>query len=217
MIKNSNNSVRSLRQSTKKSLNDWAHEVAATLFAPLAKWLQRMNVSPNTITVFGFVFSLMGGIVLALGHLEVAATLIAISGLLDGLDGLLARLSQKSSRFGAFLDSVLDRWSESAVFLGLLVWSSRGGMSIEVFLIYVSLASSLLVSYTRARAEGVGAQCKRGWFTRLERVITLIAGLVLKQLTIALWILAVLSTFTALQRIYYTWKYIKTNLEVSSQ
>ena len=211
MVRNSNESVSNLRQRSKKSVDDSAHELAATLFAPVAKWVQRINVSANTVTVFGFVFNLFAGGVLAMGKMQLGAILVIIGGLLDGVDGLLARLSGQASSFGAFLDSVLDRWSESVVFLGLLIWHVRADMPVEVILIYISLASSLLVSYTRARAEGIGAQCKRGLFTRLERVVVLVAGLILKQVTIALWILAVFATFTALQRIYFTWKYIKGN------
>ncbi|MBN1579465.1 MAG: CDP-alcohol phosphatidyltransferase family protein [Anaerolineae bacterium] len=211
MARNSNESVGSLRQRSKRSLNDQAHELVATLFTPLAKWLQQMGVSANTVTLFGFIFNLLAGGVLVMGKIQLAAILITVGGLLDGLDGLLARVSAQVSPFGAFFDSVLDRWSEIVVFLGLLLWYQRAGLPVEVVLIYIAMASSLLVSYTRARAEGVGAQCKRGLFTRLERVVVLVAGLVLQQVTIALWILAVFATITALQRIYFTWKYIKGN------
>jgi CDP-diacylglycerol--glycerol-3-phosphate 3-phosphatidyltransferase len=211
MVRNTNESVGSLRPRPKKSLNDLAHELAAMLFTPLARWLQRINVSPNAITVFGFVFNLFAGGVLALGKLQLGAVLVIIGGALDGIDGLLARLSGQTSSYGAFLDSVLDRWSEVVVFLGLLFWHLRVDMPTEVILIYVALASSLLVSYTRARAEGVGAQCKRGLFTRFERIVVLVAGLILNQVTIALWVLAVFATFTAVQRIYFSWKYIKDN------
>ena len=92
-------------------------------------------------------------------------------------------------------------------------WYSRSEMQMYEILSIVALASSLLVSYTRARAEGIGAECRRGLFTRLERVVVLVAGLVLGQMTIALWVIAVLSTLTALQRIYYTWQYVRENLE----
>jgi len=185
----------------------------ALVFTPLIRVLRRANVSPNAITVFGFALGLFGGVALALGYWRVAIVLIVASGLLDGVDGLLARQSQRVTRFGAFLDSVLDRWSDSALFLGLLIWYSSLDMHIQVILASTALASSLLVSYTRARAEGVGAQCKRGLFTRLERFIVLVAGLVLNLMTVALCVVAVLSTLTAIQRIYYTSEYIKANLE----
>lgn len=209
MDREADESVGRLRQQANKSLNDLAHDLVATLFTPVARWLQRMNVSANLVTVLGFVLNVCAGGVLVIGRLQLAAILIAVGGTLDGLDGLLARLSGQVSSFGAFFDSVLDRWSESVVFLGLLVWYQRADMTVEVILIYVALVSSLLVSYTRARAEGVGAQCNRGLFTRLERVVVLVAGLVLQQVTIALWILAVFATFTAVQRIYLTWRYIR--------
>jgi CDP-diacylglycerol--glycerol-3-phosphate 3-phosphatidyltransferase len=172
-----------------------------------------MNVTPNTITVLGCVSSLVGGTLLAMGYWPVAVGVIIFAGIMDGVDGLLARLSQQTSRFGAFLDSVLDRWSDSAFFIGLLVWHARMGLQTEQILSIVALASSLLVSYTRARAEGIGAECRRGLFTRLERLLTLIAGVVFDQVTIALWVTAILSTFTALQRIYYTWQYVQANPE----
>lgn len=209
MLRNVNQSADRLRK--PKTLSDWAHEWAAILFAPVAGFLERLNISPNAITVLGAVFSLSASVFLALGRWPAAIGLILVGGLLDGVDGLLARQAQKTSRFGAFLDSVLDRWSDSAIFLGLLAWYSRAGMHLQEVLSGVALASSLLVSYTRARAEGVGAQCSRGLFTRLERYTALVAGLVLNQMTIALWILASLSTFTALQRIYHTWKSLESN------
>jgi len=208
-----NESAERIQPPMRKSLTDLAHEWMAVVFAPLARLLQRMHVTPNMITATGSALGIGGGVALALGKWPVAVSLLVISGFLDGVDGLLARYARQTSRFGAFLDSVLDRWSDSAIFVGLLVWYSRAGEHTLVLLAGISLASSLLVSYTRARAEGVGAQCKRGLFTRLERFSVVIAGLVLNQMGIALVAIAVLSTFTALQRIYYTWKDIKENLE----
>ncbi len=211
MNSNSNESVSSLKERPKKSLNDLAHDLATTVLTPSARWLDKIGVSANAVTAFALILNALGGTVLALGRFQLGALLVAVGGVLDGLDGLLARVSQKTSPFGAFLDSVLDRWSEVLAFLGLLIWYARAGSVLEIILIYLALASSLLVSYTRARAEGVGAQCKGGAFTRLERVIVFVAGLVFNQMTIALWILAVLAMFTAAQRIYLTWKYIKEN------
>lgn len=213
MLRNVDKSVESLRRAPRKSPSDAARELVAAVFAPLARFLHRMNVAPNTITVVGCLFSVLGGVLLAVGLWPVAAGAIAFAGLMDGIDGLLARLTQQTSRFGAFLDSVLDRWSDSALFIGLLIWHSRMGMQMEQVLSIVALASCLLVSYTRARAEGIGAECRRGLFTRLERILVLIAAVVFGQVTIALWITAILSTFTALQRIYYTWQYLKANPE----
>jgi CDP-diacylglycerol--glycerol-3-phosphate 3-phosphatidyltransferase len=213
MFRNANEPAGSLHRPVKKSLTDWAHEWMAILFAPATRILERLNISPNTITISGVILSLCAGVTLALGYWEAAVALIVVSGLFDGLDGLLARQTQKTSRFGAFLDSVLDRWSDSAIFIGLLAWYARLGMQSQVILASVALATSLLVSYTRARAEAIGAQCSRGLFTRLERFIALVAGMVLNLMTIALWVIAILSSLTAIQRIYYTYKYVKIHSE----
>jgi len=213
MLRNVEESVERLRRAPRRSPSDAARELMAAIFAPLARLLHRMNVTPNAITVIGCLLSFLGGTLLALGLWPVAVGVIVFASLMDGIDGLLARLTQQNSRFGAFLDSVLDRWSDSAFFIGLLIWHSRMGMQMEQVLSIVALASSLLVSYTRARAEGIGAECRRGLFTRLERILVLVAGVVFDQVTIALWITAALSTFTALQRIYYTWQYVKANPE----
>jgi CDP-diacylglycerol--glycerol-3-phosphate 3-phosphatidyltransferase len=213
MINNANDPAGSLRQPIKKSLTDWAHEWVAATFAPVARLLGRWNISPNTITICGAVLSIGAGVVLALGYWGAAIAIMVIAGLLDGLDGLLARQENQASRFGAFLDSVLDRWSDRALFIGLLVWHTRAGMQLPAILAGIALATSLLVSYTRARAEGVRAQCSRGLFTRLERFIVLVAGLIFNQMTLALGVIAALSAFTAIQRIVYTYKYMQAHPE----
>ena len=117
----------------------------------------------------------------------------------------MARLAGRKSRFGAFLDSTVDRLSEAVIYLGLLVHYTQHGGRQESFLIYATIVGSLMVSYARARAEGLGIECKRGILTRFERVVVLVVGLILNQMLIALWILAILSNFTALQRIYHVW------------
>jgi CDP-diacylglycerol--glycerol-3-phosphate 3-phosphatidyltransferase len=213
MTNHTNEPAGSLRQPIKKSLTDWAHEWVANAFAPVARLLGRWNVSPNTITICGAVLSMCAGVLLALGYWGAAIAVMIASGLLDGIDGLLARQEQQTSRFGAFLDSVLDRWSDSALFIGLLVWHTQAGMAMPAILSGIALATSLLVSYARARAEGVNAQCSRGLFTRLERYIVLVAGLVLNQMTIALGVIAALSAFTAIQRIVYTYRYLQAHPE----
>jgi CDP-diacylglycerol--glycerol-3-phosphate 3-phosphatidyltransferase len=196
-----------------KSLTDLAHAVMAELFTPVARVLHRFGIGPNLVTIAGCVLSVAGAVLIAFGRWPAGIALALVGGFGDGVDGLLARHSQRTTRFGAFLDSVLDRWSDSAFFVGLLVYFARADMLMEEVLSGLALAFSLLVSYTRARAEGVGAQCSRGLFTRLERLAVLMAGLILGQVTIALWLIAILSAFTAIQRIYYTWRYMQLNVE----
>ena len=201
-------SAERLPKPVRRSLSDLGREVVLALFAPVAKWLYRIGVTPNMVTVAGCALSVASGVLIAVGQWRAAVAVALLGGLADAIDGLLARQSAQTTPFGAFLDSVLDRWSDSAFFIGLVAYYAGMGVQLETILAGVALSSSLLVSYTRARAEGVGAQCSRGLFTRLERLGVVMVGLVLRQMTIALWVIAILSTFTALQRIYLTWRYI---------
>jgi len=139
--------------------------------------------------------------VLALGHQRLAGLLIIFVGLFDALDGALARMTGKASAFGAFLDSTLDRFAEIALYLGLL-YLYRGD-TLATVLVYLTITGSLMVSYTRARAEGLGLDCKVGLFTRLERLAVLIVGLILERTLWALVVLAIFSNLTVLQRMWH--------------
>jgi CDP-diacylglycerol--glycerol-3-phosphate 3-phosphatidyltransferase len=135
-----------------------------------------------------------------------AGILLIVAAIFDAIDGALARLLNRVTRFGAFLDSTMDRFSEAALFLGVLIHFYYGrGTATEVILCYVTIVGSLMVSYTRARAEGLGVSVRGGLLTRFERMVILIIGLLLNQLTVALWILAPLTNFTALQRVWLVW------------
>jgi CDP-diacylglycerol--glycerol-3-phosphate 3-phosphatidyltransferase len=206
-------SANRLPRPASRSLTDLAHLAMAQFFAPLARFLHRLGITPNAITVLGCLLTLIGAALIATDRWTAAILVVLAGGFADGVDGLLARQSQQTTRFGAFLDSVLDRWSDSALFIGLLIYFARAGMIVEEVLSGAALSFSLLVSYTRARAEGIGARCNRGLFTRLERVAVLIAGLAFRQMGIALWLIAVLSALTAVQRIYYTWRFTQLHTE----
>jgi len=138
---------------------------------------------------------------------------VLVAGFFDILDGALARRTKKATPFGGVLDSTLDRLSEAAVLLGILV--AFGGSPLLVLLVFLALLGSLLVSYVRARAEGVGLECGVGLFTRAERVVVLALGLLLSgiayALVIALAIVAVFSFFTFGQRLVYVWRQTKTH------
>ena len=188
------------------TLTDLVRKWMRWLLDPLARLINRTGISPNLLTVMGFVLTVGVAYVLATGHLQIGGVLLAIAGLFDALDGTLARLAGRRSRFGAFLDSTVDRFSEAVIFLGLLVHYTQHGGRQESFLIYATLVGSLMVSYARARAESIGIECKGGILTRFERAVVLVVGLILNQMLIALWIMAVLSNFTALQRIYLVWR-----------
>ncbi len=166
--------------------------------------LARGGVSPNVLTVVGFLAMVGVAGVLALGYERLGGLLIVAVGLFDALDGALARSTGKATTFGAFFDSTLDRFAEIAIYLGLL-YLYRGETAV-VLLVYLAITGSLMVSYTRARAEGLGLECKVGLFTRLERLATLVIGLVLEQTVLALLVLAVLSNLTAVQRMWHVWR-----------
>ncbi len=172
---------------------------------PIARLLQRAGLTPNAVTVLGFFLTAAVAVVVATGHFLTAGLLLIITLGADALDGTLARLTGNVTRFGGFLDSTLDRWAEVALY-GALVWHFlRVDQDTAVLLAVAAMAASLLVSYTRARAEGVGLQCKEGLFTRFERLAILIAGLIFNLVVPALWIIAVLAGLTAVQRIWVTW------------
>src|SRR5438105_2671861 len=133
--------------------------------------LGRTGLSPNVFTIVGFIAVSLNAVLIALGYLPLAGIVLALSLLLDALDGAVARATNQSSPFGAFLDSTLDRWSEVAIFFGLAVAMQRSGSLLDLVLVYWAICGSLLVSYTRARAEAAGVQCKEGFFTRFERML----------------------------------------------
>ena len=171
--------------------------------------LGRTGLSPNVFTVIGFVAVSANAVLIALGYLPFAGILLAVSLLLDALDGAVARATNQSSAYGAFLDSTLDRWSEVAIFFGLAVVMQRSGSALDLALVYWAICGSLLVSYTRARAEAAGIQCKEGVFTRFERMLVIIVGLLTSQLTLAVGAIAILASLTAAQRLLYVWQQTK--------
>jgi CDP-diacylglycerol--glycerol-3-phosphate 3-phosphatidyltransferase len=161
--------------------------------------------------------NIVAAYVIATGHLLVGGVLILGSGLFDLLDGALARFNKQTTRFGAVLDSTVDRISEAATLCGLLIWYvSQEGATMEIVLVLVVLVGSFLVSYIRARAEGLGWECQVGLFTRAERVIVLAIGLLLGGVSIssvfvALCVLALFVIVTVAQRLVYLWKQQKSN------
>jgi len=188
------------------TLTHLARKWTVGIFEPIASLIGRTGVSPNVVTLTGTLLNLVVAWVLTQGYLRIGGVLVPLVALFDALDGALARLTAKRSRFGAFLDSTMDRFSEAILYLGLLLFYTRYGARQEIILIYATIVGSLMVSYARARAEGLGLDCKVGLLTRLERVIILTIALILNQMSIALWVLAILTNFTALQRMYHVWK-----------
>ena len=180
-------------------------------FRSLAEWwvspFVALVITPNMLTVTGFALSIASAFAIASNHLVTAAILLLVGGAFDLSDGALARAQGSGSTFGAFFDSTLDRYSESAVLFGLVYRYGLGGKVLELTVVFAILVGSLMVSYTRARAEGLGLECRDGLYARPERVVTLVVGLLLYPwLFWFLVALAVLSNVTAVQRIYHVWR-----------
>ena len=187
-------------------LTDKVRQWSRGIINPIARFVGWAGISPNGITLIGFVLMVFVGVVLSQGYLRLAGVLLILAAFFDAIDGAVARMQDRVTRFGAFFDSTMDRYAEAAVFLGILVYFLNQGNSTEVILTYIAIVGSLMVSYTRARGEGLGVSIKGGILSRLERMVILIIFLLVNQLTIALWILAPLTNLTALQRIWLTWR-----------
>ncbi len=169
----------------------------------IARGLASTGISPTQLTLLGFVLNLGVALVLATGNLALGGVLSIVVGAFDMLDGALARVAKRATRFGAFLDSTLDRYSEAAILLALLYDASRRGDSLVAVLAFLVVVGSLAVSYTRARAEGLGLDCEVGIAPRPERVLILGIGLIAGLEWEALALLAVLTHVTAVQRILH--------------
>jgi CDP-diacylglycerol--glycerol-3-phosphate 3-phosphatidyltransferase len=174
-----------------------------------ARFLGQLGFSPNALTIVGSVLTASVGLLVAEGWFLAAGVCLWLFSLTDTLDGALARATNRVTEFGAFLDSVCDRFAEAAVFFGLVWWYQSGGNTLGVTLAYLALVGSLMVSYTRARAEGVGLKASDvGWFQRPERIVVLGLGLLAAPfaplaLLVVLGGLAVLTTVTVLQRVLH--------------
>jgi len=179
---------------------------------PLVRILSKSAITPNALTFINLALSIVAAYVIATGRLPLGGVLVLVSGLFDILDGALARFTKQTTKFGAVLDSTVDRISEAATLCGLVIWYvAQEGATLEIVLVLVVLIGSFLVSYIRARAEGLGWQCQIGLFTRAERVIVLAIGLILDRIWVhsvfvALCILAVFVFVTVVQRLVYLWK-----------
>jgi len=186
-----------------------AYHATRTLVQLLAKTV----ISPNVLTWAGFLVTVVAMVLVINNHLFAAGLLVLVGGFFDMLDGALARHVNRATRFGAILDSVLDRFSDAAILVGIVVFYAGGQTFILVTLAVLALLGSLLVSYTRARAEAAGLECKVGLFTRAERVVAIALGLLLSRfdyaLVTALGIIAVLSFATVGQRMVHIWRQTK--------
>jgi CDP-diacylglycerol--glycerol-3-phosphate 3-phosphatidyltransferase len=184
-------------------LSKYGRPFFARPLSRLVDWLRDTGVTPNEITLTGFILTGVSALILGNGNFRVGGWLLFGAAMFDMLDGALARITDQSSTFGAFLDSTLDRYSESVTFFALAFFYSRQpNARTELVLIFAILVGSLMVSYVKARAEALKVECKAGWLQRPERLFLLIVGLIFGWIAPILWALAIFTNFTALQRIY---------------
>lgn len=197
-----------------RRIQQQVRQLVAQMIRPLA----RLGVTPNTLTVIGLLLSILTALVIAQGFLLVGGLLVLFAGIFDMFDGAMARVRNTATRFGAFFDSTLDRYSESIILLGLLYyalerpnlhdafWPTQHEQAWMIIFIFVAVVGSLMVSYAKARAEGLGLECRTGILARPERVIILAIGLLSGTVIWAMALLAVLSHVTAIERIAYVWR-----------
>lgn len=187
-------------------LSELARKYTRFILEPIARFVSWTRISPNVISMIGFLLTVGVAFVIGAGYLRLGGVLIFAAAGFDALDGTLARLTERTSRFGAFLDSTLDRFSEAIIFLGLFIYLVNQDAQTELILIYATVVGSLMVSYARARAEGIGVMLKDGLLTRFERITLLVLGLIANQLVLVLWVMAILTNFTAIQRMWLVWR-----------
>jgi CDP-diacylglycerol---glycerol-3-phosphate 3-phosphatidyltransferase len=172
----------------------------------IVRFLTHFKVNPNILTFTGVIISFWAAWEFGYGNFFRGALIIILAGLFDMLDGEVARVSRAETEFGAFYDSVIDRYSDIIILQGLMVYYARKQMLDYVVLVGVVFMGAVLTSYARARAESLIDKCKVGFMERPERIVLLVIGGLWNRMEAVLWILAVLGNWTVINRIYYTWK-----------
>lgn len=168
---------------------------------PIGTFFNKLGLMPNTMTILGLVGNTIGAYFLARGDMLIGGILILLMGLVDALDGTMARLRGQPTKFGGFVDSVTDRYSELIIFMGLFFFYLQKGDWLTGGIVYLAAAGSVLVSYVRARGQSLGYDTKVGILTRFERYMVLSPTLIFNIPWLGVWIIAIFANFTAVQRI----------------
>src|SRR5262252_8154066 len=175
----------------------------------IVRWLALSRIHPNVLTFLGLVINIVAAWLFAAGNFRAAGLVVIGAGLFDMVDGRVARETNRVTRFGGFFDSVLDRYSDLALLMGLLVYYATINRFFYIVLTAIVMTGSVMVSYTRARAECTIPQCKVGFLERPERVVLIIIGALFGRMAPVLWVIAVLSNLTVIHRMIYTWQETK--------
>jgi CDP-diacylglycerol--glycerol-3-phosphate 3-phosphatidyltransferase len=175
----------------------------------IVRVLTLSRIHPNVLTFLGLVINIVAAALFAKGRFQAAGLVVIGAGLFDMVDGRVARESNRVTRFGGFFDSVLDRYSDLCLLIGLLVYYSDINRNFYVVLTAVVMMGSVMVSYTRSRAENTIPKCKVGFLERPERIVLILIGALFNRMAPVLWVIAVLSTVTVIHRMIYTWQETK--------
>src|SRR5271163_2126693 len=197
------------RKELNRPVTYWIGEGGGWLLLRVVSVLAATGITPNMFTFLGLAVNSWAAVMFAMGKFHQAAGTLFLAGFLDMADGQVARRVGRVTAFGAFLDSTLDRYSDLALYMGLVVYYTLIGRSFYMMLAAVAMASSFMVSYSRARAESLIPSCKVGFMERPERLVLLIMGGVFNRMAQVLWVIAVISTITVIHRVAYTWQELR--------
>jgi CDP-diacylglycerol--glycerol-3-phosphate 3-phosphatidyltransferase len=190
----------------KMNFSDYLRQLFKTILDSIARLMNRVGLTPNSVTLIALLGNFVAAILISLGLIQIAGFLVLLMGPLDAVDGTMARLRDQVTPFGAFLDSISDRYSELLVLGGLLVYYTNLADWRLCLLTYCAAVGSVMVSYTRARGEGLGFSVKIGLLTRVERYLVMAPSLIFNIPAVGLWVIAIFGNFTALQRIWQVWR-----------
>jgi CDP-diacylglycerol--glycerol-3-phosphate 3-phosphatidyltransferase len=171
----------------------------------IVRWLALSRIHPNALTFIGLVINIGAALLFALGQFRWAGVVVICAAVFDMVDGRVARATSQVTAFGGFFDSVMDRYSDLALYMGLLVYYASINRFFYIVLTAIVMTGSVLVSYSRARAENVIPKCKVGFLERPERIVLIILGALGNRMAAVLWVIAVLSNLTVIHRMIYTW------------
>jgi len=203
-----NEPAQRAEDSLKQPITHWIGAGAGWLLRKVVSGLAATGITPNMLTFIALAVNGWATVLFAMGRFRAAAGVLFLAGFLDMADGQVARRVGRVTAFGAFLDSTLDRYSDLALYMGLVVYYAVIGRTFYLILAALAMASSFMVSYSRARAESLIPTCKVGFMERPERLVLLIIGAAFNRMGPVLWVIATISTITVVHRVVYTWQEI---------
>ena len=179
--------------------------VCGAIIDRIVRWLALSRIHPNVLTFLGLVINIWAAWLFSKGSFKWAGAVVIGAGLFDMVDGRVARATHQVTRFGGFFDSVMDRYSDLALYMGLLVYYASINRYFYIILTAIVMTGSVMISYTRARAENTIPKCKVGFLERPERAVLVIIGALFDRMAAVLWVIAILSNLTVVHRMIYTW------------